>query len=425
MELSHTAAQALMLAAQGLGRRPERAATKADLLDTIRRMNVLQIDTIHVVARSPYLVLWSRLGDYPPEWLTDLLAEGALFEYWAHEACFVPIEDFGLYRHRMLGAEEMGWRYAREWAAQHRDAIDQMLAHVRERGPVRSSDFERRDGQNGGWWEWKIEKRVLETLFTAGELMIVRRHNFQRIYDLRERILPDWDDAQLPPIEQVRRALALKAVRALGVTNTRWVADYFRTSQRNTAPLLPALAAEGTLIEANVEGWQQPGYIHPDNMALAEAAASGTLVPQLTTLLSPFDPLVWDRARALAMFDFDYRIECYTPAPKRRYGYFTLPILWRGQLIGRLDPKAHRKEGRFEIKALHLEPGIPITEQLVADLADALRECAAWHQTPTVDVRSSDPPKLAALVRRAIEHGEAPARAAKRRAARSTASAKR
>jgi uncharacterized protein YcaQ len=388
-------------------------------------MNVLQIDTIHVVARSPYLVLWSRLGDYPPEWLTDLLAEGALFEYWAHEACFVPIEDFGLYRHRMLGAEEMGWRYAREWAAQHRDAIDQMLAHVRERGPVRSSDFERRDGQNGGWWEWKIEKRVLETLFTAGELMIARRHNFQRIYDLRERILPDWDDAQLPPIEQVRRALAFKAVRALGVTNTRWVADYFRTSQRNTAPLLPALAAEGTLIEANVEGWQQPGYIHPDNMALAEAAASGTLVPQLTTLLSPFDPLVWDRARALAMFDFDYRIECYTPAPKRRYGYFTLPILWRGQLIGRLDPKAHRKEGRFEIKALHLEPGIPITEQLVADLADALRECAAWHQTPTVDVRSSDPPKLAALVRRAIEHGEAPARAAKRRAARSTASAKR
>ncbi len=415
MHLSHTAAQALMVAAQGLHRRPERAATKADILETIRRMNVLQIDTIHVVARSPYLVLWSRLGDYPPIWLTDLLAEGALFEYWAHEACFLPIEDFALYRHRMLGAEEMGWRYAREWAAQHHDAIDQMLAHVRDNGPVRSFDFERTDGSDGKWWGWKTEKRVLETLFTAGELMIAGRHNFQRIYDLRERILPDWNDSQLLPIEMVRRTLALKAVRALGVTNARWVADYFRTSQRDTAPLLPALAAEGALIEARVEGWQQPGYIHPDNRPLAEIAAAGTLTAELTTLLSPFDPLVWDRTRALAMFGFDYRIECYTPAPKRRYGYFTLPILWRGKLVGRLDPKAHRKEGRFEIKALHLEPGIPVTEELVADLAGALRECAVWHQTPTVDVRWSDPPKLAALVQRAIECGDKPARATKNR----------
>ena len=152
------------------------------------------------------------------------------------------------------------------------------------------------------------------------------------------------------------------------------------------------------------EGWQQPAYIHPDNLALAEAAASGALVPELTTLLSPFDPLVWDRARALAMFNFDYRIECYTPAPKRRYGYFTLPILRRGQLIGRLDPKAHRKEGRFEVKALHLEPGIPASDELAHDLAGALRDCASWHETPLVDVRWSDPPELAALVQRALEH---------------------
>jgi uncharacterized protein YcaQ len=403
MELSHAAARALMVAAQGLHRRPSRAATKEDILATIRSMNVLQIDTIHVVARSPYLVLWSRLGDYSTAWLTDLLAEGALFEYWAHEACFVPIEDFGMYRHRMLGASEMGWRYAREWAAENADAVAAMLQHVREHGPVRSSDFERTDGQSGAWWGWKLEKRALETLFTAGELMIARRHNFQRIYDLRERVLPSWDDAQIPPIEEVRRTKALRAVRALGITSARWVADYFRTSQRDTAGLPGELAAAGELIEARVEGWSAPGYIHPDNRALAEAAASGALVPELTTLLSPFDPLVWDRARALAMFGFDYRIECYTPAPKRRYGYFTLPILWRGQLIGRLDPKAHRTEGRFEVKALHLEPGVPITDELVADLAAALREIAAWHQTPTVDVRWSDPPKLAALVQRAVE----------------------
>jgi uncharacterized protein YcaQ len=417
MHLSHAAAQALMVAAQGLHRRPSQPATKADLLETIRRMGVLQIDTIHVVARSPYLVLWSRLGAYTQEWLTDLLAEGALFEYWAHEACFLPIESFRLFRHRMLDAANMGWKYSREWAARNGEALERVLAYVREHGAVRSADFERTDGQAGGWWEWKPEKRALETLFTAGELMIARRHNFQRIYDLRERILPGWDDAQTPPIEQVRRELALQAVRALGVTTARWVADYFRTSQRDTARLAPALAAEGALIEATIEGWQSPAYIHPENLALAEAAATGALVPELTTLLSPFDPLVWDRARALAMFGFDYRIECYTPAPKRRYGYFTLPILRRGQLIGRLDPKAHRKEGRFEVKALHLEPGIRVSRELAADIAAALRECADWHATPALEVRWSDPPELAALVQRAVDQAVAPTKRARKRVA--------
>jgi uncharacterized protein YcaQ len=391
-----------MLAAQSLHRCPGRPAKKSDVLDMIRRMHVLQIDTIHVVARSPYLVLWSRLGAYRPEWLTDLLAEGAIFEYWAHEACFLPIEDYPLFRHRMLDAANMGWKYAREWAAQNGETLARVLEHVRERGEVRSADFERTDGSDGKWWGWKSEKRALETLFTAGELMIARRHNFQRIYDLRERVHPTWDDAQLAPIEDVRRELALRAVRALGITTARWVADYFRTGIKETAPLIPILAAEGALAEVTVEGWRQPAYIHPDNLGLAERAAAGRLAPKLTTLLSPFDPLVWDRQRALAMFGFDYRIECYTPAPKRRYGYFTLPILRRGRLIGRLDPKAHRKEGRFEVKALHLEPGVPVDEALAADIAAALRECAAWHETPTVDVRWSDPPELAAMVQRAI-----------------------
>jgi uncharacterized protein YcaQ len=402
MRLSLQNVRALLLAAQGLDRRPRRAARKHDVLETIRRMGVLQIDTIHIVARSPYLVLWSRLGSYEPRWLDELLAEGALFEYWAHEACFLPIEDYPLYRHRMLQAETMGWRYAREWAAEHRDALERILAHVREYGEVRSADFERTDGSDGKWWGWKLEKRALETLFTSGELMIARRHHFQRIYDLRERVLPDWDDANLPDIGLVRRTQALRAVRMLGAAPAGWVADYFRTRKTETAATVKALAAEGALIRAEVEGWNEPVYIHPDNAALAEAAAAGTLRPRLTTLLSPFDPSVWDRARALALFGFDYRIECYTPAPKRRYGYFTLPILRRGALIGRLDPKAHRKEGRFEVKALHLEPGVQITDRLVADVAEALRECATWHETPTVDVIWSDPPELLAPLRRAL-----------------------
>jgi uncharacterized protein YcaQ len=263
---------------------------------------------------------------------------------------------------------------------------------------VRSADFVRNDGRKGAWWDWKLEKSLLEILFYAGDLMIARRENFQRIYDLRERVLPGWDDAQAPSLDEARRALALISVRALGVTPARWLADYFRTKKQNSARLLEQLAAEGALLTAEVEGWDTPAYIHPDYRELAEEAAAGALRPSSTTLLSPFDPLVWDRARALELFGFEYRIECYTPAPKRRYGYFTLPILHRGALVGRLDPKAHRKEGIFEVKALHLEPGVPITDELLHDLAGALRACAAWHGCPQVLVRQSDPLELAALV---------------------------
>ncbi|MCA1616383.1 MAG: winged helix DNA-binding domain-containing protein [Acidobacteria bacterium] len=391
-----------MLAAQGLLRRPPRAATKRGVLDAIRRMGALQIDTIQTVARSPYLVLWSRLGAYEPRWLEELLAEGELFEYWSHEACFLPVEDYPLYRRRMIEADSMGWKYSREWVAAHGAEVDQVLAAVRARGPVRSADFARTDGRAGGWWEWKPEKRALEMLFTAGELMIARRQNFQRLYDLRERVLPAWDDARLPPREESRRALALKAVGALGVTTARRVGDYFRTGMKETAALVARLGEEGALLRAGVEGWREEAYVHPDHRKLLKRAAAGELRPELTTLLSPFDPLVWDRERARELFDFDYRLECYTPAPKRRYGYFTLPVLSRGALVGRLDPKAHRKEGVFEVKSFHLEPRVKVTDELIAGVASALGECAAWHGTPEVVVRRSEPKPLAALLRKAL-----------------------
>jgi uncharacterized protein YcaQ len=398
MKLSLDAARALMLAAQELLEPPRRPARKEDVLESIRRMGALQIDTIHVVARSPYLVLWSRLGDYEPRWLDELLAEGALFEYWSHGASFLPVEEYGLYRHRMLrhlrAAESPeGWR------ARHSEAVNRVLQRIREAGAVRAAEFERTDGRAGVWWDWKPEKLALEELYSAGILMIARRERFQRVYDLRERVLPEWDDDRTPSEEETQRALALKAVRALGVALARWVPDYFRTSKRDIVPLLEELADRGSLVRVTVEGWENlPAYIHRDNLGLAERAASGALQPTITTLLSPFDPLVWDRARAQALFGFEYRIETYTPSARRKYGYFSLPILHRGALVGRLDPKAHRKEGIFEVKALHLEPNVGMSEELVNGLAQALRDCAIWHRTPRVMVRQSDPPHLAALL---------------------------
>ena len=382
-------ARALHLAAQGMLRARRRKADKAAVLGTIRAMGVLQIDTISVVARSPYLVLWSRLGDYQPAWLDQHLAEGRLFEYWAHEACFVPIEDYGLYRHRMLDPSAMGWKYSETWMRERRADVDAVLAHIRQNGPARSSDFERSDGQAGGWWGWKPEKRSLEVLFTAGALMIARRHNFQRIYDLAERVHPTWDDSQMPSREEGARSLALMAVRALGIARAGWIADYFRTKRPHVSP--EALVAEGALLRVQVAGWDEPGYVHPDHLALAREAAAGQLQPTLTSVLSPFDPIVWDRRRALDLFDFDYRLECYTPAEKRRYGYFTLPILRRGALVGRVDAKAHRREGVFELKSLVLEPGVRLSERFTRDIAGALARCARWHGCPALRVTRTDP----------------------------------
>ncbi|MGO4479601.1 winged helix-turn-helix domain-containing protein [Massilia sp. 2TAF26] len=391
------AARALHLAAQAM-LQPRRArATRDDVLAAIRRMGVLQIDTISVVARSPYLVLWSRLGDYDPVWLETLLAEGKLFEYWAHEACFVPIEDYGLYRHRMLDPHSMGWKSGASWMKGHAEQVDRVLEHIRLNGATRAADFERTDGKSGGWWEWKPEKRSLEALFTAGKVMVARRQNFHRVYDLAERVLPGWDDSRAPAIEEVRREFVLRAVKALGLARAAWVPDYHRTRAPHVAP--QALADEGLLLRARVDGWKDPVFVHPDHAALLEEAAAGRLNPTVTTLLSPFDPIVWDRRRALELFGFDYRLECYTPAEKRQYGYFTLPVLRRGQLIGRIDAKAHRAAGVFELKSVALEPGVRPSERLLRDLAAAVARCARWHGCPAVEVGRSDPDEVAAQLR--------------------------
>ena len=400
IEFSRESARELLLAAQGLGSWPECPATKEDVLGAVRKMGVLQIDSISVVARSPYLVLWSRLGSYEPRWLDELLAEGALFEYWSHAACFIPIEDYGLYRGLMLADREnpVAWMQA------HPDAIEHVMEYVRENGAVRSAEFRRSDGSAGGWWDWKPEKKALEHLFAAGELMVSRRENFHRVYDLRERVLanalPLWEDALAPTEQEVRRTLALKAVRSLGVAVPRWVPDYFRTPKKGVAALLEELADEGSLLRATLG--DEPAYVHPENARLAGTIVSGGVTSSVTTLLSPFDPVVWDRARASELFGFEYKIEVYTPAAQRRYGYYSLPILHDGDLVGRLDAKAHRKDGLFEVKAIHLEPGLPISDDLVTGISGALRDCAGWHGTPEVVVRRSDPHELAGPLRTRI-----------------------
>ncbi|WP_257388848.1 winged helix-turn-helix domain-containing protein [Tahibacter caeni] len=406
--LTPAQARLLQLAAQGLLLAPRAKATPARLLAAIARMQLLQIDTIHVVARSPYLVLFSRLGAYPPAWLDQALARGSLFETWAHEACFAPMADFDLHRDfRPARANHWAQRHAARIRSSHRRETDDLLAHVTERGPVRSADFTNGDNPgSGGWWGWKAEKRWLEALFGTGELLVARRDNFQRVYDLAERVLQAARrhrverDPQTP--QTVKQEWIARSVKALGITPARWIADYFRLGRQITAEELEPLLARGEIVEARVNGWDKPAYVHADHALVLRRAAAGGLRATHSTLLSPFDPVVWDRARAAALMEFDYRIECYTPEAKRRYGYYVLPILRRGRLVGRLDAKAHRREGRFEIKALFLEDGVAADDALAADVAAAIRDCAVWHETPKVSVGPCEPRAFAAPLKRAL-----------------------
>jgi uncharacterized protein YcaQ len=277
------------------------------------------------------------------------------------------------------------------WLAKRPELVKQVLGRIRREGPLRSADFETAGPITGGFWRRKEEKTALECLLITGELMIARRENFQRLYDLRSRVLPAWKDgrnaASVPSHDAVRLEFTLRAVQALGVAHASWVPDYYRLPKTGNLARLEALADDGRLQRVALEGLPGPAYRHP--------AAPTAGEPSLTTVLSPFDPLIWDRQRLRELFGFDYTFEVYLPPAKRRFGYFTLPILHRGAIVGRLDPKAHRALGQFEVKALVLEPGVEASDDLVGGLAAALRRLAAWHGTPELVLRRTQPRDLA------------------------------
>jgi uncharacterized protein YcaQ len=239
-------------------------------------------------------------------------------------------------------------------------------------------------------------------LFTAGRLMVAERRHFQRVYDLAERVLPGWDDADLPTPDAVQHELLRRSARALGVVRADWVADYYRLRRGRYGAALHKMADAGELLPVRVDGLQGDSFIAAELAPLLAGAAEGRLASSVTSLLSPFDPVVWDRRRAAELFGCDYRLECYTPAPKRRYGYFVLPLLSRGRLVGRLDAKAHRAQGVFEVKSLHIEDGVRLTQRLATDLRAALARCAAWHGTPQVAIRSAPAGWMAALSPEAV-----------------------
>ncbi|MDZ7278886.1 winged helix-turn-helix domain-containing protein [Pantoea eucrina] len=383
--LSLQTARNLHLAAQGLLRSPVRQPRPEDLLAAIRQMSLLQIDTINVVARSPYLVLFSRLGAFAPHWLEDALASGALFEYWAHEACFIPIEDYALLRHRMWQPEKLGWKYNAQWMTEHAQEIATLLEHVATHGPVRAADFKNDRQTKPGWWSWKPHKRHLENLFSAGELMVVARHHFQRVYDLRHRVLPDWNDAEhaLSEADAVTEMLN-RSARSLGIFRASWLPDYYRLKRAPLTAWLNGAQARGDIVRVEVEILGEM-WLHHSLFALLDTCPAATH----TTLLSPFDPVVWDRRRARELFNFDYRIECYTPAAKRQYGYFVLPVLHRGVLKARLDAKMSRQAQQLVVRGVWLEAGVRLSTAFLKEVKLAITRFARWQGAHEVIVENA------------------------------------
>lgn len=359
--LSKAHAQQFQLHCLGLAHAPSQQATRASVAKAVSRMGLLQIDTISVVNRSPYLVLYARLGAFDLAWLNDNLAQKKLFEVWAHEACYAPIDQLALLRANLKDRQHWSQRQLATMQAEYPAAMRQLLGHIEVNGPTKSIDFVRPPttcaaaAAKPGWWNWKPEKRQLEAWFAAGELAVLRREGFARVYDLSSRVFKQLDpnnsgfeahqliEKQLSSPQLRRQTMALTAARSLGICKLKWLHDFHRIMPRFTLNELESLLSSAQLSLVQIEDDPDPWVVHSDHKKLLNSVVAGkSSLPTLTVPLSPFDPLVWHRDRAQGLFDFTYRIECYTPAAKRRYGYFVLPLLHRGRLIGRLDAKAHR-----------------------------------------------------------------------------------
>jgi uncharacterized protein len=341
----------------------------------IRHVGLLQMDSVNVLMRAHYLPLYSRLGPYP----TALLDRAAyrrpreLFEYWGHEASLIPVELQPALRWRMAAAHEHAWGGMRRIAEEHPELVGWVLDEVRERGPLTAAEIEYdAPRQTGNWgWNWSVVKRALEWLFWCGDVVAARRNgSFARVYDLPERVLPaEILNAATPAPADAYRTLVEVSARALGVATEAELRDYFRLPVEAARTAVAELVADGTLRRVTVQGWRTGAYLHRD-VRLPRWVKARTLV-------SPFDPLVWERGRAERLFGFAYRIEIYVPAPQRVYGYYVLPFLLGDRLVARVDLKADRKAGLLRVPAAWVEPGVDQGET-AEQLAAELHRLASW-----------------------------------------------
>jgi uncharacterized protein len=408
--LSAAAARRIILAAQGFADpRPAGPVSARHLRRAIDRVGLLQLDSVSAVCRSHYLPLFSRLGPYPRGLLDRMAAHvsaaGAgsrrasgreLFEYWGHEASLLPLALAPLLRWRMARVDTDAWKGVVAIARDDPALVERVLALVAERGGIRASDtgVERRARAHGEMWNWHAGKVALEYLFFAGRVAVARRVNFERVYDLPERVLPAAVLCAPEPAEaDAQRELMRIAARALGVAAEPDLGDYFRLPRAVSRARTAELVESGELVPVSVEGWGVPAYLWPAARRPRRIAARA--------LLSPFDSLVWARDRTERAFGFRYRIEIYTPAARRIHGYYVLPFLLGDALVARVDVKSDRGGGALRVLGAFAEPGV-VRGDVAVELALELRAMAGWLGLDDVVVAPNG--DLAAPVAAALAH---------------------
>jgi len=394
-QLTVKQARRLIVDSVGLGKPWKFPKGKRGVAELVDRMSYVQVDTINVIERAHHHALWSRRPSYKPEQLVELQAKDRLvFECFPGVASYGPMKDYRFYLPRGGKHSENSWW--RKWLGVHKDLVPKVLERVREEGPLSTSDFEITTGRAGAWWDWKPAKMALEYLFHTGELMIADRQNFQRIYDIPERVLPDWVDTTEPTDEElgrfaVRRILGLHGV--FPVLKSRW----WIAPKRVMVAAIDELVKEGEAVPVEIKGTEGP-------QAYALAETLERKVPSATksvSILSPFDSLVIERDWLKRVFEFDYKIECYTPAQKRVYGYFCLPILSGADVVGRLDAKAERKEGVLAVKKIYLEKDID-EAVFIERVAKELKAFAKFNGCDSVRIDETSPIKLKETLQTAV-----------------------
>jgi uncharacterized protein YcaQ len=396
-QLSLKDARAIVINAQGLATKPGRAHKTAGPLAVIDRLSLLQLDSVNVFERAHYMPVFSRIGAYDKTILDDASRpmtetgkQALLMEYWAHEAAWVKTEDLPLHRFRMdwyrYGTDDR--RYSRRrWEMvqnQHGELLQWIRDELKTRGPLTISEIEHdQNKRKGAWWGWSDVKMILEQMFLVGEVVSAGRDKFSRRYGLPEQVLAGETLARMldpnPDYDQILRTLIERAAKAEGVATVKDLADFVRLKIDRVAPRVQELVDSGVLVPTAVEGFKDLGYLHRDWQIGAEQ--SKLTKASHVTLLSPFDPLTRNRDRAIRLFDFDYKIEIYVPEPKRVYGYYTLPLLQNGNLVGRIDLKSERKTGELLVQSAWHELDVKPTavDGLANDLAKHLSEVAAWQ----------------------------------------------
>jgi len=358
----------------------------AGVLQTICHLGYVQIDTLAVVQRAHHHTLWNRVPKYQPTLLHDLQAKHReVFEYWGHAASYLPMKDYRFYlpRMRRFPRGESTWVQRRYEEGRH--LLGPVLERIRAEGPLRANDFApRRFTPRGSWWDWKPGKIALELLLFKGDLMVSERRNFQRVYDLTERVLPATVDTRVPDAAELGRFLVHRALTAHGLAEQSTIVDHIRTGDKQAIhDALLAHVAEGTVLRCTVRGLRDREFFtlagNVDQLGKNRRPSSKLRI------LSPFDNLVIHRGRMRQLFDFDFTIECYLPAAKRRFGYFSLPLLWKNRFVGRIDTKADRKARRLLVRSVHFEKGTPRVDKTWAALEASLQKFAAFNDCDTVD----------------------------------------